>query len=105
MAPSFAPADLSRTCWRSLASWLVQSPARVLGRLREERRQGGQLLHDLAEAVLEAAPSGLLTLDPLIEFLPFFELFVDFFYSLLFDFLFSFHFVILRSCILFEFNP
>ena len=36
MAPSFAPADLSRTCWRSLASWFVRSPARVLARLREE---------------------------------------------------------------------
>jgi len=62
-------ADLSRTCWRSLASWFVRSPARVLARLREERRQGGQLLHDLTAAMLEAAPSGLLTLDPLIEFL------------------------------------
>jgi len=69
MAPSFAPADLSQLCWRSLVAWLVRSPARVLARLREERRHGGLSLHDLITAVLEAAPSGLLSLDPLIEFL------------------------------------
>ena len=69
MGPLFAPADLSRTCWRSLVAWLVRSPARVFARLREERRHGGRLLHDLTTAVLEAAPSGFLTLDPLIEFL------------------------------------
>ena len=47
----------------------MRSPARVFARLREERRHSGPLLHDLTTAVLEAAPSGLLTLDPLIDFL------------------------------------
>jgi NTE family protein len=69
IAPAFAPTDLSRVCWRSLVSWLARSPSHVFARLRQQRRHGGFLVHDLTAAMLEAAPSGLLSLEPLAAFI------------------------------------
>lgn len=68
-APSFASRDLAQVCWRSVWRWVTRAPGRVVTRLLEGGRLPSFAPQIFVQAILEAGPSGLLSLEPLRRFL------------------------------------
>lgn len=69
LAPRFAPCNLTQVCWRSVLRWMSRAPLFALSRFRAAKRAGGASAAESLRALVEAAPSAILSLDPLEAFI------------------------------------